>query len=360
MALSRPAFSVTAPTISPSLGGGSTNFAPGADVARQDLLADATPATTTFNAFTGGTAPLVYSTTLSRPSGSSASVSGSGLGPYTWSSTANGEAYTLILTATDDNGNKASSSADVSVAASAWTKVDLSAATVQDPNSCLDIGASTLGTTSQVEVVAEYAGSVESNSASRGVSEIPAFVFRVSTSADVYKDYAGIAIRVVIDAWPTATTTRYWRMILGVGDSNTNIVDDQAAAGLVYLSQSPVTGKTECGMPGNTFTNGTAPDDGAAWTTAKTCAFNVMVGWSDDTAGQTGPEGRSIIATTQRLDKTDGSIAASVINPPSSWATGNVSIFLGWDINNTGVSALPDAGTMTNVELSYMLLARPT
>tara|TARA_R110002020_G_scaffold225717_8_gene435845 strand:+ start:741 stop:1793 length:1053 start_codon:yes stop_codon:yes gene_type:complete len=341
--------------------GGSVDFIPGAVVARQDLAAGVAPATTTFNAFTGGTAPYAYAAVLSKPSGSGASVSGSGLGAYTWSSTANGEAYSLTLTATDDNGNKASSTADVTIAASAWTTVDLSAATVQDPNSVFDTGSGSwsLGTTSQVVMTDGYAGSVESNSASRGVSEIPAFVFRVSTSADVFKDYAGISIRVVIDSWPTATTTRYWRMVLGVGDSNTNIVDDQAAAGLCYLSQSPVTGKVECGMPGNTFTNGTAPDDGSGWTTAKTCAFNVMVGWSDDTAGQTGPEGRSVIATTQRLDQTDGSIAASVINPPSAWATGNVSIFLGWDINNTGVSARPDAGTMTNVELSYRFVERP-
>ena len=243
-----------------------------------------------------------------------------------------------------------------------WTTVNLGSATRQDPNSIFDTssGSWDLGTTSQIVMTNGYAGSVESNSASRGVSEIPAFVYRVSTSSDVYKDYAGIAIRVVIDAWPTATTTRYWRMILGVGDSNTNIVDDKGCAGLCYLSQSPVTGKTECGMVGNSFTNGTAPDDGGAWTTAKTCAFNVIVGWSDDTAGQTGPEGRSIIATTQRLDKTDGSIAAVTVNPPSAWSTGNVSIFLGFDINNTGTSAQPDAGTLTNVELSYQLLARPT
>jgi len=358
MALARPGNTIALPVVGAA--SGSLNFSQGADLAMQEIASDAAPSATTFNAFTGGTPPYTYAVTLHKPTGSSASVSGSGLGAYTWSSTATDEDYSLVLTATDANGNKASSTAHVRIASSTWTKVDLSAATVQDPNTIMNIAGSTLGTTSQIVMTAGYAGSVESNNASRGVSEIPAFVFRVSTSADVFKDYAGIAIRVVIDAWPTATTTRYWRMVLGVGDSNTNIVDDKAAAGLVYLSQSPVSGKTECGMPGNSFTNGTAPDDGGAWTTAKTCAFNVMVGWSDDTAGQTGPEGRSIIATTQRLDKTDGSIAASVINPPASWSTGNLSIFLGFDINNTGTSALPDAGTMTNVELSYRLIDRPT
>lgn len=88
-------------------GGGSSNFVAGADPARQDLDAGTAPATTTFNAFTGGVAPYTYATVLSRPPGSAATASGAGLGPYTWADTAQSEAYALSLTAIDANGNEA-------------------------------------------------------------------------------------------------------------------------------------------------------------------------------------------------------------------------------------------------------------
>jgi len=238
--------------------------------------------------------------------------------------------------------------------------VDLSAATVQDPNTVFNLGGSTLGTTSQVALTDGYAGSVESNSATRGVSEIPAFVFRISTSADVYKDFSGVVIRVIVDSWPTATTTRYWRLIIGVGDSNTNIVDDKAVAAIMYTNQTTVTGRTENGLCGNTFQNGSAPDDAAAWGAAKGGTLVTAIQWSDDSSGQTGPEARGVNTSSQRLDQSDGSIAAgAALNPPNAWAAGNLSIFVAWDINNTGTSARPDAGTFTNLELSYQLIPRP-
>jgi len=107
-----------------SSGGGSSNFAPGADPARQDLEAGTAPATTTFNAFTGGTGPLTYATVLSRPAGSIAAVAGAGLGAYTWSDTAANEAYALSLTATDANGNEATAVAVVERGApNPWSQV---------------------------------------------------------------------------------------------------------------------------------------------------------------------------------------------------------------------------------------------
>jgi len=122
-------------------GGGSSNFAPAANPARQDLDSQVQPATTTFGAFTGGTEPLSYVATVSRPDGSTASVAGTGVGPYTWSDTADGEAYALSLKATDANSNEATAVAVVDIAAPGapvndWNRMMLGDGswTITDPN----------------------------------------------------------------------------------------------------------------------------------------------------------------------------------------------------------------------------------
>jgi hypothetical protein len=100
-------------------GGGNPDVTPGADPARQDLAVSTTSTTVTFNAAAGGTGAFAYTTSLNKPAGSGATLSaGSGLGPWTLSSMANGESYVITLTATDSgDGQVANSCALVDVQA---------------------------------------------------------------------------------------------------------------------------------------------------------------------------------------------------------------------------------------------------
>ena len=102
-------------------GGGNPDVVPGNNPTRQDLAAGTTTGAVTFAAPTGGSGSgFNYGAVLSKPSGSSASISGTGLGPYNLSSLANGESYVVIFTATDTaDGQVANNFALLDVAASA-------------------------------------------------------------------------------------------------------------------------------------------------------------------------------------------------------------------------------------------------
>ena len=91
-------------------GGGHPDVVPAPNPARQDL-AHGTPTTTvSFAAPSGGSGSgFSYSASLSKPSGSSAGLTGVGLGPYTLSSMADGESYGVLLTATDNGDGQVAS-----------------------------------------------------------------------------------------------------------------------------------------------------------------------------------------------------------------------------------------------------------
>jgi hypothetical protein len=78
-----------------------TPLVAGADPAAQILAAGTTSTAVTFTAPTGGTGLYAYSVTLDQTLGVGASVSGSGLGPYTVSGLSDGSAAKITLTATD-------------------------------------------------------------------------------------------------------------------------------------------------------------------------------------------------------------------------------------------------------------------
>lgn len=100
-------------------GGGNPDVVPGSNPARQDLVAGTTSGAVTFAAPSGGSGSgFNYGAVLSKPSGSGASLSGSGLGPWNLTSMANGESYGVIFTATDaGDGQVANNFAVVDVAA---------------------------------------------------------------------------------------------------------------------------------------------------------------------------------------------------------------------------------------------------
>tara|TARA_R110000824_G_scaffold45230_2_gene130921 strand:- start:477 stop:968 length:492 start_codon:yes stop_codon:yes gene_type:complete len=104
-------------------GGGNPDVVPGANPARKDLASGTASTSVTFVAPTGGSGSgFSYAAILSKPSGSSAALSGTGLGPYTVASMADGESYVVLFTATD--------AGDAQVANN-FGLVDVAAATVQ-------------------------------------------------------------------------------------------------------------------------------------------------------------------------------------------------------------------------------------
>ena len=78
-----------------------TPLVAGADPAAQILAAGTASTTVTFTAPTGGTGLYGYAIALDQTLGVGASVSGSGLGPYTVSGLSDGSAIKITLTATD-------------------------------------------------------------------------------------------------------------------------------------------------------------------------------------------------------------------------------------------------------------------
>ena len=92
----------------------------GAAPARQDKVTGTTSTAITFAAFSGGSGSVAYSSALSKPASSSASLSGTGLGAYTINGMVDGEGYSVKLTATDSGDNQvAAVSCVVTVAAAA-------------------------------------------------------------------------------------------------------------------------------------------------------------------------------------------------------------------------------------------------
>lgn len=78
-----------------------TPLSPGANPADQTLPRSATSTTVTFNAPSGGSGGYSYSASLSHVVGSGATLSGSGLGPYTISSLQSGDVVEITLSITD-------------------------------------------------------------------------------------------------------------------------------------------------------------------------------------------------------------------------------------------------------------------
>lgn len=143
-------------TVQRSLAVDAPPIAPGAAPAREDNAAGTTTSGgTTFNTPTGGSGSYTHVATLSAPVGSLASLAGTGLGPYTISTMADGESYTITLTSTDDNtANEVKQTAIVSVAQSAgfeWVNFALADATLVDNNNA-DNGSSEAGGTITFDV----------------------------------------------------------------------------------------------------------------------------------------------------------------------------------------------------------------
>lgn len=158
-------------TVQPTL---PSDLVPGAAPARQDLAFGTTSANITFNAFSGGTPPYSYSAVLVKASGSSASLAGSGLGPYTVSGLVNGEAVEVVLTATDAGSpaQVATSSAFIHVAASitgSLTAPSPSPSAFQNAAGVSTLGPVTLGSFSAGVTLASQVGTSD-NGAAPGIA----------------------------------------------------------------------------------------------------------------------------------------------------------------------------------------------
>jgi hypothetical protein len=146
----------------------------GATPARQNLAFGSTSANVTFNAFSGGTAPYSYSAALITGTGSTASLSGSGLGPYTVSNLTNGEAVEVVLTATDSGSpaQVATSTAFIYVAASVSASLTAPApspSAFQNAAGVPTLGPVTLGSFSSAVTLASQVGTSD-NGASPGIT----------------------------------------------------------------------------------------------------------------------------------------------------------------------------------------------
>jgi len=153
----------------PMGGGGAayTPLAPGADPAGQSLASGVTSSSSiTFSAPTGGSGSYSYGAVLAHEVGSGAILSGSGLGPYTVSSLADGDVVRVTLTATDTGpvAQEVTSTAVVEVQTAttggAWTvsSYDATAVPNQGPYSSGTYSISD-GTTSIDWTISIYSGS---------------------------------------------------------------------------------------------------------------------------------------------------------------------------------------------------------
>lgn len=216
-----------------------------------------------------------------------------------------------------------------------FTVMDLSAATLVDPNNLLDAANSTLGTVSTVAVNTGVQGLWDAGLDGLG------FYFSLGALPALAEENSGVVLRLKFDT--TSYTSGSWRLALGVS-ANSGAAAWTAGGymGGMLLGNSNAR-RDQIGSSGTTGTNLSA-------NTGR--LIDTYIQWNPNGTGQTGPEIRGISTTVTTAAKTESAQVASGVNG-SATLTGTAYAILG--IGNTGSSAVCD---FTGLEASYKLIPR--
>lgn len=216
-----------------------------------------------------------------------------------------------------------------------FTVMDLSAATLVDPNNLLDAGNSTLGTVSTVAVNTGVQGLWDAGLDGLG------FYFSLGALPALAQDNSGVVLRLKFDT--TSYTSGSWRIALGVSaNAGAAAWTSGGFMGGMLLGQSNAR-RDPIGGSGSTGTN-------LGGNTGR--LIDVYVQFNPLGTGQTGPEIRGILTTVTDAAKANSAQVGAAVNS-SFTLTGTGYAILG--IGNTSNSAVCN---FTGLEASYKLIPR--
>jgi hypothetical protein len=216
-----------------------------------------------------------------------------------------------------------------------FTVMDLSAATLVDPNNLLDAGNSTLGTVSTVAVNTGVQGLWDAGLDGLG------FYFSLGALPALAEDNSGVVLRLKFAT--TSYTSGSWRLALGVSaNSGAPAWTAGGYMGGMLLGNSNAR-RDQIGGSGTTGTNLNA-------NTGR--LIDTYIQFNPNGTGQTGPEIRGIMTTVTTAAKTESAQVAGGVNGAAT-LTGTAYAILG--IGNTGSSPVCD---FTGLEASYKLIPR--
>ena len=218
---------------------------------------------------------------------------------------------------------------------SAFTVMDLNAATLVDPNNLLDAGNSTLGTTSTVAVNTGVQGLWDAGLDALG------FFFDLGALPALAQDNSGVILRLKFTG--TTYTSGSWRIALGVSaNAGAAAWTSGGFMGGMLLGNSNAR-RDAIGASGSTGTN-------LSGNTGR--LIDTYLQWNNAGTGQTGPEIRGILTTVTDSAKTLSAQVGAATNTSASLA-GNAYAIVG--IGNTSGSAVCE---FSGLECSYQLVPR--
>lgn len=216
-----------------------------------------------------------------------------------------------------------------------FTVMDLSAATVVDPNGLLDGANSTLGTVSTVAVNTGVQGLWDAGLDGLG------FYFSLGALPALVEDNSGVVLRLKFVN--TSFTSGSWRISLGVSaNAGAAAWTSGGFMGGMLLGNSNAR-RDSVGSTGSTGTNLNG-NDGRL--------IDVYIQFNPNGTGQTGPEIRGILTTVTKADKSESAQVGAAVNGSATLAGTGYAIL---GIGNTANSAVCD---FTGLEASYKLIPR--
>jgi hypothetical protein len=218
--------------------------------------------------------------------------------------------------------------------ASAFTPMDLSTATIVDPNSLFDAGASTLGTTSTIAVN-------NAHGLWDGALDGLGFFFSLGALPALVENNSGVVLRL---KFASTTAVNPWRIALGV-DGNSGAPAWAAGGQMGGMLQGNCNARRDLiGGGGSSGSNLGAGNLGRFVDTY--IQFNPL------STGNTGPAVRGILVTVSDAAKTSCATVGAQVNPGTNLAG------IGYAILGIGNTSVGPASVYTGVEASYQLVPR--
>jgi hypothetical protein len=219
--------------------------------------------------------------------------------------------------------------------APAFTAMDLSSATLVDPNGLFDAGGSTLGSSSTVAVNTGIQGLWDAGLDGLG------FFFSLGALPALVQDNSGVVLRLKFGA--TTYSTGSWRLSLGV---------DATAGAPAWTADGFMGGMIQNASNARRDQIGAGGSTGTSLSSTDGRYIDTYIQFNNAGVGQTGPEIRGILTTVSDAAKTTSAQVGAGVNPSGSLAGTAYAVF---GIGNTGSSA---ACEWSGVECSYQLIPR--
>ncbi len=218
--------------------------------------------------------------------------------------------------------------------AAAYTVMDLSAATVVDPNSLLDAGGSTLGTTSTIALN-------NAHGLWDGGRDGLGFFFSLGALPALVEDNSGVVLRVKLTG---LTAVNPWRLALGF-DANAGAAAWTAGGFMGGMLQGNCNARRDYISGGGSSGSNLGAGNLGRY-------IDTYIQFNPASTGNVAPAVRGILVTISDSARTSCAQIGAGVTPAATLAGTGYAIL---GIGNASVGA---AATYTGVECSYQLLPR--